>query len=62
METVQYLGQRDGRAFLRIRSMSGVSRKWSDHVIYVELAELEPAFRDSLPTTEVNDIKGEAID
>jgi hypothetical protein len=52
MREVAYLGQRDGRAFIRVRSMSTVSKKWSDHIIYVELAELEPAFREALPKTE----------
>ena len=56
MHTVTYLGQRDGRAFICRRSMSTLNQKqWSDHVIYAELAELEPAFRDSLPKTEMKD-------
>ena len=55
MQTAAYLGQRDGRAFIQVSSMSTVSRKWSDEVIYVELAELESAFRDSLPKTEMKD-------
>ena len=51
MHTITYLGQCDGRAFLRRRSMSLVSqKKWSDEVLYVELAELDPTFRESLPT------------
>ena len=50
MRNITYLGQRDGRAFLRVSSMSTVGEKrWSERVIYVELAELEPAFRDALP-------------
>jgi hypothetical protein len=58
MHTVTYLGQRDGRAYICRRSMSTLSpKKWSDHVIYVELAELEPAFRDSLPKTEMKDTR-----
>lgn len=57
MQTTQYLGQRDGRAFIRVSSMSPLSGKWSDHVIYVKLAELEPAFRDSLPKTELKDLR-----
>ncbi len=58
MQTVTYLGQRDGRAFIRTRSMSSLRQKtWSDHVIYVDLAELEPAFRDSLPKTEMKDTR-----
>jgi hypothetical protein len=52
MHDVAYLGQRDSRAFIRVSSMSTVSQKWSDHIIYVELRELDPAFRDTLPMTE----------
>jgi hypothetical protein len=58
MHDIAYLGQRDGRAFIRVSSMSSVNQgKWSDHVIYVDLAELEPAFRDSLPETEMKDTR-----
>lgn len=52
MREVAYLGQRDGKAFIRVSSMSSVGQKWSDHIIYVELKELEPVFRDALPKTE----------
>ena len=58
MRTAEYLGQRDGRAFIRVSSMSTLNqKKWSDEVIYVELAELEPAFRDSLPKTVMKDTR-----
>jgi uncharacterized lipoprotein YajG len=57
MHSVTYLGQRDSRAYINRRSMSTVSGKWSDHVIYVELAELDAAFRDSLPKTELKDTR-----
>jgi outer membrane biogenesis lipoprotein LolB len=57
VKDVQYLGQRDGRAYIKISSMSTVSRKWSDHIIYVELAKLDSAFRDSLPKTEMKDTR-----
>ena len=57
MHSVTYLGRRDGRAYLKRSSMSTVSGKWSDHVIYVELAELDATFRDSLPKTEMKDSK-----
>ena len=51
MHTITYLGQRGGRAFLCRRSMSLVNqKKWSDEVLYVEFGELDPAFRESLPT------------
>ena len=56
MHDISYLGQRDGRAFIRVRSMSTYdSKKWSDRVIYVELVELESAFRESLPKLEMKD-------
>jgi hypothetical protein len=48
VKDVQYLGQHDGRAYIKISSMSPVSRKWSDHIIYADLAELDSVFRDSL--------------
>ena len=57
MHVVTYLGQRDGRAYIKRSSMSLIGRKWSDHVIYVELSELDASFRDSLPKTEVKDTK-----
>ena len=57
MHSVTYLGRRDGRAYIKRSSMSTVSRKWSDHVIYVELTELDATFRDSLPKTEMKDSK-----
>ncbi len=52
MQEVAYLGQRDGRAFIRVSSLSTVSQKRSDHIIYTELSELDAAFRDALPKTE----------
>ncbi len=53
MHDIAYLGRRDGRAYIRVSSMSTVSKTWSDHIIYVELSELDSAFRDSLPATEM---------
>lgn len=52
---VSYLGQRQGRAYLKVSSMATLSRKWSEHIIYVELAELDAAFRESLPKTTQSD-------
>jgi hypothetical protein len=57
MHSITYLGQRDGRAYINHSSKSVVSGKWSDRVIYVDLAELEATFRDSLPKTEMKDPK-----
>lgn len=55
MHSITYLGQRGGQAYINRSSMSTVSGEWSDHVIYVELTELDAAFRDSLPKTEMKD-------
>jgi hypothetical protein len=52
MHDVAYLGQRDGRAFIRVSSMSTVRQNWSDHIIYVELKDLDAGLRDALPKTE----------
>lgn len=57
MHSVTYLGCRDGRAYIQCSSMSTVSRKWSDRVIYVELTQVDATFRDSLPKTEMKDSK-----
>lgn len=55
MHSITYLGQRDGRAYINHSSKSVVSGKWSDRVIYAELAELDATFRNSLPKTEMKD-------
>jgi len=57
MHSVTYLGQREGRAYINHSSKSVIGGKWSDSVIYVELAELDATFRDSLPKTEMKDSK-----
>ena len=58
MHVVTYLGQRNGRAYINRRSMSWLNQKqWSDHVVYVELSELDETFRNSLPKTEKKDTK-----
>jgi hypothetical protein len=49
---VAYLGQRGGRAYLRVKSMSTIGKEWSERTVFVELSELDEAFRASLPTTE----------
>ena len=50
MMDTEYLGQSDGRAYLRIRSMSFTdSKQWSEQIAYVTLAELDKPFRDALP-------------
>jgi hypothetical protein len=52
MRQVVYLGQREGKAFLRLRAINILSGNWSDRIIFVELKELEPEFRDTLPERE----------
>lgn len=49
LHTHTYLGQNDGRAYIRARSMSLLSHNSSEKIIYAELRKLDPAFRDSLP-------------
>jgi hypothetical protein len=53
MRDITYLGQRDGKAFIRVRAMSSLGKEWSDHVIYVDASELDPAFRLLLPKLEL---------
>lgn len=54
MYSVCYLGECDARAYIGISSMSWFNKKkWSQRTIYVELSELEPAFRDALPEREL---------
>ncbi|MFN0057496.1 MAG: hypothetical protein ACKVX7_03490 [Planctomycetota bacterium] len=55
MRLVEYLGRQNGRAYIKVSSMSTFSEKWSDRVVYVKLAELDTAFLNSLPATELND-------
>ena len=44
-----YLGQKNGRAYIQAGSLSFLTGKWSERIIYVELGKLDPAFRDALP-------------
>lgn len=46
---VEYLGQRDGKAYIKISSMRVIGSKWKERVIFVELSDLDDAFRASLP-------------
>jgi hypothetical protein len=53
MKDAEYLGQKDGRAYLRIKSMSLTdSKKWTEQLVYVELSELDKTFREQLPAKE----------
>jgi len=53
MKDAEYLGQKDGRAYLRIKSMSLTDPKqWSEQIVYIKLSELDKDFRDKLPAKE----------
>ena len=53
MKDTEYLGELDGRAYIRIRSMSLTdSKQWSEQIAYVKLSELDKQFRDALPPKE----------
>ena len=58
-----YLGQQNECAFVHVRYspiIRGVlfgSHEWKDRVYYVRLSDLDPAFRDSLPQTEMKAIR-----
>ena len=53
MQTVQwadYLGQKDGKAYLRIKTMSSVATdKWRERIVCADVGELDPAFARKLP-------------
>jgi len=49
MRHVEYLGVRDGRAYIKVSSMRLNGSKWKERVIFVELEELDEALRNSLP-------------
>ena len=50
-----YLGERNGRAYINVGSLSILGDKWSDEVIYVELSQLDTEFRQSLPKKEMKE-------
>ncbi len=58
-QRVAYLGMSNlsQRAYIKVSSKSVLGGGWSDHVIYVDLAELDATFRDSLPTTQLQSLE-----
>ena len=53
LKDADYLGQSDGRAYLRLKSMSLINpHHWSERIVYVNLDELDKTFRDALPPTK----------
>lgn len=51
IRSCEYLGQRDGRAYMKVGTMYPVIG-WSERVICADLATLEKDFQDSLPEKE----------
>lgn len=49
-----YLGQRDDCVYLKVSSKSAFGG-WTDRTIYIELADLDPTFREALPKIELPD-------
>ena len=46
----EYIGQKDGYAYLRVISIPlAQTKKRSEEIVYVKLADLDQPFRDSLP-------------
>jgi len=49
MHSVEYLGQRDGAAYINHQSMSLFTGKFKERVIYTPLEDFDATFRASLP-------------
>ena len=49
MRQISFLGVRDGKAFLKVSTMGLIGSEWKNRVIYVEVGELDDAFRRALP-------------
>ncbi len=52
MKTAEYLGQKEGRAFIRLRTMSPVTKEWTEEIVYSELTDLDKEFRSKLPENQ----------
>ena len=49
MHYSKYLGQRDGKAFMIIKSMSSTNQKdWNERIVYCEMSELDPSLKSTL--------------
>jgi len=44
----EYLGKKDGKAFMRIRSLSSITSETKETIVYSYVNELEAVFRDEL--------------
>ena len=49
VHSVEYLGQKDGAAYINHRTMALFTSGWKDRVIYTPLEDFDPVFRASLP-------------
>lgn len=49
MHYAEYLGQRGGKAFMSIKSMSSTNqREWKERIVYCEMSELDPSMKNTL--------------
>ncbi len=49
MHEITYLGKHEDKYYIQVKSMSLITQKFSDRLIYVEKDELNSSFRQSLP-------------
>ena len=49
MHIYVYIGEKDGKFYLRYKSMSLINkRKWNEKILYIEDSELNPTFLEQL--------------
>ena len=53
MKSVEYLGVKNNRAYIKISTMSTTGKNWSDEIIYSEISELDKDFLN-----KINNIPG----
>ncbi len=62
MVSSEYLGEKDGKVYLRRKTMSPVRSKWKEEVWFTEASNLDPAFLEQLkreiPNTNLEPISG----
>ena len=55
MHIYEYIGEKDGKFYLRYKSMSLISkRKWNEKILYVEGSELDATFLKRLRAQSKN--------
>ena len=63
MHIYKYIGEKDGKFYLRHKSMSLINkRKWNEKILYTEDSELNPTFLKQLrkQSKELVELKAEA--